>query len=75
MIMLLIITITYYTVAAEGDARGTRAPPTLKKGGRAPPKILLSDITNLLERMIHSNRTVRHSDRTVKYSIITVNNS
>ena len=61
-------------------ARKTGAPLTFKKGGRAPPKLLLSDVTTVSERSKYSNRTVkhfnravRHCNRTVKYSIITVN--
>ena len=47
-------------------ARGAGAPSTFKKGGRAPPKLLLSDITNyqkdrntLIEQ---SNTLIEQSD-------------
>ena len=34
-------------VAAEGGARGARAPPTFQKGGRAPPKLYVCDVINI----------------------------
>ena len=34
-------------VAAEGGARGARAPQLSRKGGRAPPKLYVCDVINI----------------------------